>query len=92
MPGLSGCGECLPHGGEPRDYSLTLVPVASRNRPPPAKHVFCAVAIPCRLQPMSAFISRTACEKPTSTARDTIEWPMLSSPIPSRRATGTTLR
>ena len=40
----------------------------------------------------SAFISRTACEKPTRTARDTIEWPMFSSPMPSSRATGTTLR
>ena len=47
-------------------------------------------ATPCQL--IRAFISRTASRKPTSTARETIEWPIFSSPMPSKRATSTTLR
>jgi len=40
----------------------------------------------------SAFISRTACSKPTMIARATMLWPMFSSLTPSIAATGPTLR
>jgi hypothetical protein len=39
---------------------------------------------------MTCFISRTARSMPTSTARETIEWPMFSSSTPAMRTIGRT--